>query len=74
MVVVVLTAGCATTTTPSPTPTQGTQTTATSTNATGVTNVSQYLTTTMQDRNFTIVTPFSPQTNPQNGSCGTVAW
>jgi len=67
MVVAVLTAGCATTTTPSPTPTQGTQATTTSTNVTGVTNVSQYLTTTMQDRNFTIVTPFSPQTNPQNG-------
>jgi hypothetical protein len=67
MVVAVLTAGCATTTTPSPTPTQGTQTNATSTNATAATNVSQYLTNTMQDRNFTIVTPFSPQANPQNG-------
>ncbi|MGB8310937.1 MAG: hypothetical protein WCE81_03615 [Halobacteriota archaeon] len=68
MVAAVLTAGCATTTTPSPTPTHGTQTTAISTNATtGVTNVSQYLTTTMQDRNFTIVTSFSPQPNPRNG-------
>jgi hypothetical protein len=67
MVVAILTAGCATTTTPTPTPTQGTQTTATSANATAVTNVSQYLTTTMKDRNFTIVTPFSPQANPQNG-------
>ena len=68
MVAAVLTAGCATTTTPSPTPTHGTQTTAISTNATtGVTNVSQYLTTTMQDRNFTIVTSFSPRPNPRNG-------
>ena len=57
MVVVVLIAGCTTTTTNNTTMT-----------TTGETNVSQYLTTTMQDRGFTIVTPFSRQATMQNGA------
>jgi hypothetical protein len=66
IVVVVLIAGCTTTTTNNTTsPTQGTQST---TATTGATNVSQYLTATMQDRGFTIVTPFSRQTTMQNGA------
>ena len=68
MVVVILIAGCATTTTNNTTttgPTQGTQlTTATA----GATNVSQYLTATMQDRGYAIVTPFSRQATMQNGA------
>jgi hypothetical protein len=58
MVAAVLTAGCTTSTSPSPSP--GTQTT-----TAVATNVSQYLTTTMQHRNFTVVKSFSLQVNPQ---------
>jgi uncharacterized protein YceK len=65
IVVAVLIAGCATTTTNNTTsPTQGQSTTA----ATGATSVSQYLTATMQDRGFTIVTPFSRQATTQSGA------
>jgi len=67
MVVAVLIAGCTTTTTNNTTmtTTQGTQrTTATA----GATNASQYLTATMQDRGFTIVTPFSRQATLKNGA------
>jgi len=68
MVVAVLIAGCTTTTTNNTTstgPTQGTQPT---TAITGATNVSQYLTVTMQNRGFAIVTPFSRQATMQNGA------
>ncbi len=68
MVAAVLIAGCTTTTTnntTSPTTTQGTQQT---TATTGATNVGQYLTATMQNRGFTIVTPFSRQATMQNGA------
>ena len=51
----VLAAGCTFPTTSSPTSTPSSQ------------NVSQYLTTMMQERNFTMMTPFSFQPSPQTG-------
>jgi hypothetical protein len=59
IVAAILTAGCMTSTSPSPSP--GTQTTT----AAAATNVSQYLATTMQHRNFTVVKTFSLQVNSQ---------
>lgn len=59
IVAAVLTAGCTTSTSPSPSP--GTQTTTTAAAA----NVSQYLATTMQHRNFTVARTFSPLVNSQ---------
>ena len=65
IVAVILIAGCTTTTTNNTTgPTQGQPTTTTA----RPTNVSQYLTGTMQDQGFTIVTPFSRQATTQNGA------
>jgi len=52
---VILAAGCTFPTTSSPTSTPSSQ------------NVSQYLTTMMQERNFTMMTPFSFQPSPQTG-------
>ncbi len=66
IVMIVLIAGCATTTTNNTTsPSQGTQPT---TVITEPTNVSQYLTVTMQNMGFTIVMPFSRQATMQNGA------
>ncbi|MGZ4934847.1 MAG: hypothetical protein ACXV49_10185 [Halobacteriota archaeon] len=61
LLVVVSAAGCVSPTTTSPTPS------AASTTATTTQNVSQYLTQMMQQRNFTVVQPFSPQPNTQAG-------
>jgi hypothetical protein len=66
MLVAILAAGCTSPTTSSPTPTPST-TTATTTTTAAPQNVSQYLATTMQQRNFTVVTPFSLQASPQAG-------
>jgi hypothetical protein len=55
MLAAVLAAGCMFPTTSSPTSTPSSQ------------NVSQYLTTMMQERNFTMMTPFSFQPSPQTG-------
>jgi len=55
MLAAVLAAGCTFPTTSSPTSTPSSQ------------NVSQYLTTMMQERNFTMMTPFSFQPRPQTG-------
>src|SRR5659263_658089 len=55
MLAAVLAAGCTFPTTSSPTSTPSSQ------------NVSQYLTTMMQERNFTMMTPFSFQPSPQTG-------
>jgi hypothetical protein len=55
MLAAVLAAGCTFPMTSSPTSTPSSQ------------NVSQYLTTKMQERNFTMMTPFSLQPNPQTG-------
>ena len=57
----VLVAGCTSPTTSSPTPTVSPSVTTTAITAQ---NVSQYLTTTMQQRNFTVVTPFALQASP----------
>jgi hypothetical protein len=64
MIAAILAAGCTTPTTSSPTPTPSAST------ATSVAEeqaVTQYLTNTMQQRNFTVVTPFSLQASPQAG-------
>jgi hypothetical protein len=68
IVVAVLIAGCTTTTTNNTTTTSPTQGTQPMTAATGATNVSQYLTVTMQNRGFAIVMPFSRQVTEQNGA------
>jgi len=67
MVVAVLIAGCTTTTTNNTTMTT-TQDTQPTTATARATNVSQYLTASMQDRGFTMVTPFSRQATLQNGT------
>src|SRR5665647_879167 len=56
MLAAVLAAGCTFPMTSSPTSTPSTQ------------NVSQYLTTMMQERNFTMMTPFSSQSSLQTGT------
>ena len=61
MIAAVLAAGCTSPTTSSPTPTPSTSSTAASQ------NVSQYLTNMMQQRNFTMMTPFSLQPSTQAG-------
>ncbi|MGZ4923146.1 MAG: hypothetical protein ACXV5H_04145 [Halobacteriota archaeon] len=61
MLAAVLAAGCMIPMTSSPTPTPSTGTAAASQ------NVSQYLTNMMQQRNFTMMTPFSVQSSPQAG-------
>jgi len=63
MLVAILAAGCTSPTTSSPTPTS----TANTTTAAEEQAVAQYLTTTMQQLNFTVVTPFSLQPSPQAG-------
>lgn len=66
----VLAAGCTSPTTSSPTPSAGTTastSTAATTPAVTAQNVSQYLTLMMQQRNFTVVQPFSPQPSTQAG-------
>ena len=68
IVVVVLIAGCATTTTNNTTTTGPAQGTEPTTVTAGATNVSRYLTVTMQDRGFPIVMPFSRQATMQNGA------
>jgi hypothetical protein len=68
MVVAVLIAGCTTTTTNNTTTTSPTQGTQPTTVITGATNVSQYLTVTMQNGGFAIVMPFSRQATMQNGA------
>jgi hypothetical protein len=67
MLAAVLAAGCTSSTTSSPTPTSGASTTTTTTSAAENQTVIQYLATTMQQRNFTVVTPFSQQANQQAG-------
>lgn len=56
MLAAVLASGCTLPMTSSPTSTPSSQ------------NVSQYLTTMMQERNFTMMTPFSFQPSPQTGT------
>jgi hypothetical protein len=63
MLAAVLAAGCTSPTNSSPTPAPSTGTTG----ATTPQNVSLYLTTMMQQRNFTVVTPFSLQPSTQAG-------
>ena len=58
---VVLAAGCTNPLTPSPTPSLSNAT------ATATGNVSQFLGATMQQQNFTVVTPFSAQPAPPTG-------
>ena len=72
MVVAVLIAGCTTTTTNNTTMTT-TQDTQPTTATARATNVSQYLTASMQDRGFTMVTPFSRQATLQNGTVRTMS-
>lgn len=67
MFAAVLVAGCTSPTAPSPTPAPSASTSAAVTTTTAAQNVSQYLTTMMQQRNFTVVTPFSLQSSPQSG-------
>ncbi|MGZ4903777.1 MAG: hypothetical protein ACXVIG_02685 [Halobacteriota archaeon] len=88
MLVAVLAAGCTSPTTSSPTPTPSTSTTTatTTTAATEEQAVIQYLTMTMQQRNFTVVTPFALQPSPsgiavynatvsdQNGTYAVSVW
>jgi len=63
MLAAILAAGCTSPTTSSPTPTS----TANTTSAAEEQAVAQYLATTMQQLNFTVVTPFSLQSSPQAG-------
>jgi len=64
MIAAVLAAGCTNPTTSSPTPTPSAST---ATSAAEEQAVTQYLTNTMQQRNFTVVTPFLLQASPQAG-------
>ncbi|MFZ1021338.1 MAG: hypothetical protein WCE82_10920 [Halobacteriota archaeon] len=64
MLAAVLAAGCTSPTTSSPTATPSTSTT---TSAAQDQAIAQYLATTMQQLNFTVVTPFSLQPSPQAG-------
>ena len=63
MLAVILAAGCTSPTTSSPTPTP----TANMTTAAEDQAIAQYLATSMQQLNFTVVTPFSLQPSPQAG-------
>jgi hypothetical protein len=60
---VILAAGCTSPTTSSPTPTPAANTTTAAEDLA----IAQYLATTMQQLNFTVVTPFSLQASPQGG-------
>jgi len=64
MLAAVLAAGCTSPTTSSPTPTPSTST---ATSAAADQAIAQYLATTMQQLNFTVVMPFSLQPSPQAG-------